>query len=99
PDILESSICTNIAQRQQYIYGFGITKSELKFAVENGLVDEFIELITRFIENHTDLAIGNKENSRLAKQVNVKANKGGVKLKLENRHCSNCHGPGHYTST
>lgn len=53
PNILEPSVCTNITQKQQYVHGFGVTKSGLKFAVENSLVDEFVGLITRFIENHT----------------------------------------------
>ncbi|CAG8776163.1 7543_t:CDS:1, partial [Racocetra fulgida] len=53
PDIIQPSIRTAITQKQEYVHGFGIAKSGLKFAVENELVDEFIGLITRFIENHT----------------------------------------------
>lgn len=49
-----------------------------------------------------DLATGNEENSRSAKstkRVNVEGNKGDVKPKLECRHCGNCFGTGHYTTT
>ncbi|CAG8540844.1 24060_t:CDS:2 [Dentiscutata erythropus] len=53
PDIYRASIHNNITQKQDYAYGFGIAKSELKFALENVLVNEFVGLITRFIENHT----------------------------------------------
>ncbi|CAG8674184.1 7100_t:CDS:2, partial [Racocetra persica] len=54
-DIFQSSIHANITQKQEYVHSFGVAKSRLKFAIENSLVDEFIELITRFIENHTGI--------------------------------------------
>ncbi|CAG8508493.1 3884_t:CDS:2 [Racocetra persica] len=53
PDTYRASIYNNIKQNQEYAYGFGVAKSRLKFALENGLVDEFVGLIIRFIENHT----------------------------------------------
>ncbi|CAG8780890.1 41382_t:CDS:2, partial [Gigaspora margarita] len=55
PDIYQPRICKNITQKQEYTHGFGIAKSGLKFAIDNGLVDEFVGLITRFIENHTGI--------------------------------------------
>ncbi|CAG8577812.1 hypothetical protein C2G38_2252528 [Gigaspora rosea] len=53
PDVYQPRICKNITQKQEYTHGFGIAKSGLKFAIDNGLVDEFVGLITKFIENHT----------------------------------------------
>ncbi|CAG8499715.1 10935_t:CDS:2 [Gigaspora rosea] len=52
-DMYEARIHTSIVQKQKYAHGFGIAKSELKFALENGLVNEFVGLIVRFIESHT----------------------------------------------
>ncbi|CAG8621247.1 3411_t:CDS:2 [Dentiscutata erythropus] len=49
----EARIYTSIVQKQEYIHGFGIAKSELKFVLENSLVNEFVELIVRFIESYT----------------------------------------------
>ncbi|CAG8688445.1 6898_t:CDS:2, partial [Racocetra fulgida] len=55
PDMYKASIYKSIIQKQEYAHGFGVAKSGLKFALENGLVDEFVGLITRFIENHTGI--------------------------------------------
>ncbi|CAG8640818.1 22693_t:CDS:2, partial [Gigaspora margarita] len=52
-DMFQARIHTSIVQKQEYAHGFGFAKSGLKFVLENGLVNEFIELIVRFIEGHT----------------------------------------------
>ncbi|CAG8759681.1 17511_t:CDS:1, partial [Cetraspora pellucida] len=52
-DIYQPNIYTSITQKQEYVRGFDIAKSGLKFALESGLVDEFVGLIIGFIENHT----------------------------------------------
>ncbi|CAG8645283.1 40999_t:CDS:2 [Gigaspora margarita] len=109
PDVVQSSIYKDIMQKQEYAYGFGIAKSGLKFAIKNGLVDEFVGLVTRFIEYHTgsnfmqrdilqDLDM-EQENSRPAKWVNNKVNNRNVKPILETRYCGNCYGTDHYTPT
>ncbi|CAG8645073.1 6462_t:CDS:2, partial [Racocetra fulgida] len=52
----QASIHTSITEKQEYAHGFGIAKSGLKFALENGLVNEFVGLIVKFIENHSGVA-------------------------------------------
>ncbi|CAG8782222.1 8837_t:CDS:2, partial [Dentiscutata erythropus] len=86
-------------ETQEYAYGFGIAKSGLKFAIDNGLVDEFVRLISRFIENRTgvrsnfaqqdslqNLNIEQEKNSRPKKHTNVKTDDNNIKLKLGTRH-------------
>ncbi|CAG8632366.1 18965_t:CDS:1, partial [Racocetra fulgida] len=41
PDAYRASIYISIIQKQEYAHSFGIAKSGLKFALENGLVNEF----------------------------------------------------------
>ncbi|CAG8820843.1 35076_t:CDS:2, partial [Gigaspora margarita] len=60
PNTYQASIHTSITQKQEYAYSFGVAKSELKFALDNRLVDEFAELIEKFIENHTDANVNNQ---------------------------------------
>ncbi|CAG8679524.1 2353_t:CDS:1 [Cetraspora pellucida] len=55
PNTYKASIHNNIKQNQEYAHSFGVIKSELKFALKNRLVNEFVGLITRFIENHTGI--------------------------------------------
>ncbi|CAG8803321.1 8889_t:CDS:2, partial [Racocetra fulgida] len=50
---MQTSIHISITQKQEYSYSFGIAKSSLKFALENKLVDEFVRLVKRFIEDYT----------------------------------------------
>ncbi|CAG8821564.1 10667_t:CDS:2, partial [Dentiscutata erythropus] len=41
PNIYQASIYACVTQKQEYAHGFGIAKSGLKFALENGLINEF----------------------------------------------------------
>ncbi|CAG8852730.1 6478_t:CDS:2, partial [Gigaspora margarita] len=68
PDMYRASIHYNITQKQEYAHSFGIAKSGLKFALESGLVNEFVELITGFIENHTVQQSDQDSNTR-CKQI------------------------------
>ncbi|CAG8651686.1 14865_t:CDS:2 [Gigaspora margarita] len=78
---------------QEYTHGFGIAKSRLKFAIDNGLVDEFVGLITRFIKNHTgvntrsnfvqqdilqNLNIEQEETLRPTKRANIEINNNNI---------------------
>ncbi|CAG8826717.1 2368_t:CDS:2, partial [Gigaspora margarita] len=85
----------DITQKQEYAHSFGIAKSGLKVAIENGLVNEFVGLVTRFIKHHTcsnsmqrdilqDLDMEQK-NSRPAKWINIEVNNKNVKPILETR--------------
>ncbi|CAG8473319.1 8956_t:CDS:2 [Racocetra fulgida] len=60
PDANRASIYASIKQKQEYAHGFGVAKSRLKFALENGLVNKFVGLIARFIENHSGVAINER---------------------------------------
>ncbi|RIB27241.1 hypothetical protein C2G38_2029558 [Gigaspora rosea] len=68
----QASIHTSITQKQEYAYGFGVAKSGLKFALDNGLVDEFAELIEKFIENHTDVDANNRMTIEVTRIENPK---------------------------
>ncbi|CAG8799882.1 13739_t:CDS:2, partial [Dentiscutata erythropus] len=41
PNTYQASIHACVTQKQEYTHGFGIAKSGLKFALENGLINEF----------------------------------------------------------
>ncbi|CAG8779512.1 17762_t:CDS:2, partial [Dentiscutata erythropus] len=56
PNIYQASIHACVTQKQEYAHRFGIAKSGLKFAFENGLINEFVKLIVKFIENHSEVA-------------------------------------------
>ncbi|CAG8849096.1 17867_t:CDS:2, partial [Gigaspora margarita] len=43
-------------KKQEYAYSFGVAKSGLKFTLENGLVNEFVGLIVKFIDSHSGVA-------------------------------------------
>ncbi|CAG8540505.1 14187_t:CDS:1 [Racocetra persica] len=57
PDIYRASVHISIIQKQEYVYGFSVAKSRLKFVLENGLVDEFVGLVEEFIKDHTGIDI------------------------------------------
>ncbi|CAG8697807.1 1239_t:CDS:2 [Dentiscutata erythropus] len=94
------------------------TKSGLKFALDNGLVDEFAGLIEKFTENHTDVDVNNRmiieedKSDKLRQIVETdteeveerpkKRNEmggGNSTRRTDTRHCGNCYGTGHYSST
>ncbi|CAG8823324.1 34757_t:CDS:1 [Gigaspora margarita] len=54
-DMYQARIHTSIMKKHEYVHGFGIAKSKLKFVLENDLVNEIIELIVRFIESYTSV--------------------------------------------
>ncbi|CAG8842871.1 43909_t:CDS:2, partial [Gigaspora margarita] len=60
-------------EMNQYAHGFGVAKSRLKFALENGLVNEFVGLISRFIENLTGIEnlkkLKHKRHSKIPKST------------------------------
>ncbi|CAG8470644.1 6822_t:CDS:1, partial [Dentiscutata erythropus] len=78
-DTYQASIHTSITQKQEYIYSFGVAKSKLKFALANGLVDEFVELIEEFIENNTGVDINKRMTINVTRIKNLK--------KLKHKEC------------
>ncbi|CAG8842130.1 39240_t:CDS:1, partial [Gigaspora margarita] len=80
PNAYQASIHTSITQKQEYAYSFGIAKSGLKFVFDNELVDEFAELIKKFIENYTDVDINNQMIIEITSIENPK--------KLKHKGCS-----------
>ncbi|CAG8819144.1 5089_t:CDS:1, partial [Racocetra fulgida] len=55
-DANQASIHASITEKHEYAHSFKIAKSGLKFTLENRLVNEFIGLIVKFIENHSGVA-------------------------------------------
>ncbi|CAG8709219.1 15212_t:CDS:1, partial [Cetraspora pellucida] len=54
-DAYQANIHASVIQKQEYAYSFSIAKSRLKFVLENRLINKFIELITRFIEDYSSV--------------------------------------------
>ncbi|RIB18752.1 hypothetical protein C2G38_2036645 [Gigaspora rosea] len=82
PDTYRASIHNNIILKQEYAYGFGVAKSMLKFVLESGLVNEFVELITGFIENYTGIDTNKKMIVKVTQIENPKKLKHKGRLKL-----------------
>ncbi|CAG8792699.1 18267_t:CDS:2, partial [Gigaspora margarita] len=82
PDTYRASIHNNITQKQEYVHGFGIAKNGLKFALESGLVNKFVELITGFIKNHTGIDTNKRITVKVTQIENPKKLKNKEHLKL-----------------
>ncbi|CAG8651951.1 23485_t:CDS:2 [Gigaspora rosea] len=54
-NMYQASIYASVTEKQKYAHGFGIAKSGLKFAMENRLVNKFVGLIVKFIENYSEV--------------------------------------------
>ncbi|CAG8461986.1 13927_t:CDS:2 [Cetraspora pellucida] len=64
---------------EKYAYSFGIAKSELKFALKNELVNEFVEIIVKFIEDYT------KINTNKQMMINISQIENSKKLKHKDK--------------
>ncbi|CAG8716239.1 25053_t:CDS:2 [Gigaspora margarita] len=69
--IIEGAAIKELDLYEQTNY-FGIAKSGLKFALNNGLVDEFAGLIEKFIENYTNIDANNQMTIEVTRIENSK---------------------------
>ncbi|CAG8838199.1 8998_t:CDS:2, partial [Gigaspora margarita] len=81
-------------KKQEYAYSFGVAKSILKFALENELVNEFVRLIVKFIDNHSGIAT-NKLRREDKMEAKNEYSKTSI-LKVKSRYCGNCYGTGRH---
>ncbi|CAG8771481.1 8897_t:CDS:2, partial [Dentiscutata erythropus] len=80
----QATIHASITEKQEYAHGFGIAKSGLKFAMENGLVNEFVGLIVKFIENNSEVNTNKRMTVDINQIENPKKSKHKGHPKLQN---------------